>query len=120
MVGVEAALAGIEVAQGVDAQGAPAEEAGQGVGVLEVAVEAPAEDAGDRRVSRVNFSHQYGRAACRESPGQQNADVAPVGGGETATAGACVVAARGRQFRAGPVDRGKGCVPFDGGVSLAM
>ncbi len=110
----------MEIAQGVDAHGAAAEEAWQGAGVLKIAIKPAAEHAGDDRVFRVDLGHCHGVAAVGEGPGQQDTDIAPVAGRETAAAFAPVFAAGRRQFLAYAVDSGGIAVLFDGGASLAM
>ena len=113
LVGVAAAFAGKEVAQGIDTYRAAPEETGQGAGVQEVAVKPAAEGARDGRVRRLDFGHRHGLAAGGKGPGQQDPDVAPVGGGETAAASAIVVTVRGCKCHAGPVDLAQGDVRFD-------
>lgn len=68
----------------------------------------------------MDFSHRHGVPAGGKCPGEQDAYIAPVCGGEPAAAFTFVIATRGRQFHADPVDRFEGVVRFDGASSLAV
>lgn len=76
--------------------------------------------AGDGRVFRVDFGHCHGFSAGGKGPGQQDAYVAPVRGGETAAVFTLVIAVCGRQFHAEAVDWFEGGVRFDSASSLTV
>lgn len=113
---MEPAFGGEQVAQDLDAGATALVEAGQGAGRPEIAVQAGAERAGGVRAFRVGAGAGHGLAAAGEGPVQEQGDIAPVGCGEAAAAGAVVGAGGCRQLAAAAFDGGLLVGLFDGGL----
>ena len=118
LINVEAALAGIEVAQRIDAHSAAAEKTGQGPCVVEVAVEAATKVTSNGCAFWVDFGHHHCLTTAGKGPSEQYTDVATIGLGKPAAVSASTNSIGRREIVAGAVDLGEAIVRFDGEFPL--